>query len=71
MVLYHSAYTPQGGAAHASHTLDPAISIAREVLKHFKLDSFEEYQEFLAQTDMFDRGEELDLHMFLKTLQPI
>ena len=68
MVRYHERYIAQGTAAQESETLDMAAHMAETVLAHFDLRDLKQYEAFLAGTEMFDKGEEVDIHELLNTL---
>lgn len=68
MVAYHQSYAVQGTTPQESATLDMASTIAQAVLVYFGLNNLQEYMAFLSETDMFDRGEVVDIHAFLHSL---
>ena len=68
MVIYHSAYVAQGTSMQSSTTFGMASVIADAVLHHFELNNLQQYQTFLAEIDMFERGDEVDIHAFLHAL---
>ena len=70
MVAYHDKYVAQGTVAQSSDTFGTANTIASAVLDRFKLGSLKPYRHFLSEGDVFDRGEEVDIHDFLHLLDP-
>ena len=68
MVVHHEEYIAQRGAAQVSATLEMAKTIASAVLDRFGLGSLKKYRLFLSKGDIFDRGEEVDVHGFLRLL---
>ena len=69
MVTYHEHYVSQGTTAQKSSTLDKATEIATTVLVHFGLiNGLKQYEAFLVQTEMLDRGEEVYIHGLLHSL---
>lgn len=69
MVAHHQCYVSQGTAPQESVTLGMASTIAEAVLAHFGLKNLKQYRAFLAGTDMFDRGEVVEMHAFLHSLR--
>lgn len=68
MVLYHEKYVADGAEVQCSTTLPMATTIARSVLVYFGLHDFEHYIAFLEDGDVFERGEEVNIHDFLHLL---
>lgn len=68
MVVHPAEYVAQGATIQESATLPMAKTIASAVLDHLSLGTLEDYRAFLEGGDIFDRGEEVEIHRFLHLL---
>lgn len=68
MVTHHERYVAQDAAVQESATLPMALTIAAAILDHFGLGTIEGYLAFLKEGNIFDRGEEVEVHDFLYLL---
>ncbi|KAF8422594.1 hypothetical protein L210DRAFT_891763 [Boletus edulis BED1] len=71
MILHSNAYTAQGEANQESESIKLARKIAKAVLFKFALTTEQKYLDFVSESDMdmFDRGQEVDVHDMLKGLR--
>ena len=64
MVLYHKMYIADGAEVQCSTMLPMATTITHSILIYFGLHDFEHYIAFLKDGDVFEWGEEVNIHDF-------